>query len=317
MGFTLPDQKEKENIINNVHLISEKMYKVPSFTDPSIKYTVDMNVGVCECHQGQNGSVCKHQYILWAWNIENTNRFLPFLDATERQKYAEIAIGCTMPNSFYEGIHDRVREKSDVNLQIQTDGDIDFKESNIHTFRSNISPTTRNSSINNRLSVETITTEDCKAELRKALSLLESKIDLHGNDSNFLWGVVKFCDRVEKFPHSRLTTSLHNFGVQSSTSLKVTSTAILNKARKGKIFVQPEAIKRRNSRNGSKNATVKGLNVKRNPFGKEITKKRLHKFSHNVKNLEPVAKKAGSSTASKAKHFTKKNSSSCSKGKLI
>ena len=83
---------------------------LPRITFVDISYTVDMNVGICECHVGQNWSVCKHQYLLWVSNIESTSNFLSFLDANERRKYAEIAIGGSLSIDFYEGVHDRLTE---------------------------------------------------------------------------------------------------------------------------------------------------------------------------------------------------------------
>ena len=53
-GFKLPTQNEKEQIIDKIVLIGEKLYTVPSFSNSELTYTVDMNVGVCECHEGQN-----------------------------------------------------------------------------------------------------------------------------------------------------------------------------------------------------------------------------------------------------------------------
>ena len=75
----------------------------------------------------------------------------------------------------------------------------------------------------------------------------------------------------------------------------MTATTTLNKAKKGKMYVQPETVKRRKSENGSKKAIVKDMKVKCNPFDKNVSTKRLHKFSSNVVNNEAVAKKAGRS----------------------
>ena len=71
--------------------IGGKLYSVPSFTNPGLMYTVDMNVDVCECHEGLNGLACKHQYILWVSKAEKSSNFLPYLDPHKRKKYAETA----------------------------------------------------------------------------------------------------------------------------------------------------------------------------------------------------------------------------------
>ena len=95
VGFKLPAPEETERILHDVIPISEKIYIVSTYSNPEVSYTVDMNVGVCECHVGQTGSACKHQYILWASSLESSGNFLPYLDELERKEYAEIAIGST------------------------------------------------------------------------------------------------------------------------------------------------------------------------------------------------------------------------------
>ena len=68
----MPSQQERDNILSKIVAIGDKLYKVPSFSDVDISYIVDLKVGICECQVGQNGSVCKHQYLLWVSNIEST-----------------------------------------------------------------------------------------------------------------------------------------------------------------------------------------------------------------------------------------------------
>ena len=133
--------------------------------------------------------------------------------------------------------------------------------------------------------------------------MFEEKLATNSQNVAFLQGIAKFCTRAQCFPLTRLSTSLHNFGVQSSTSLKVTATSVLKKARRGKIYVQPEAVKRRKIEDGSRKSRVKGMRVKNNPFDKSLTKKRSHNFSRNVLQNEAMSKKAGRSMASKTKHL--------------
>ena len=136
------------------------MYIVPSFSNPEVSYTVDMDVGVCECHVGQTGSACKHQYILWTSSLESSSNFLPYLDVLERKKYAEIAIGSTLSIDFYEGIHDRVRNKEHVNVaavsSVETESSPASNETNL---------VSRSSSFDMRISVEKITADECKEGL--------------------------------------------------------------------------------------------------------------------------------------------------------
>ena len=117
---------------------------------------------------------------------------------------------------------------------------------------------------------------------------------------------MKFCERTSKFSTSRLKSALHNFGNESSTSLKVTATSSMKKMKKGKIFVQPEAVKRRKYTDGSRRPKVKGMDVKYNPFVVDSAKKRVHRLATNIANNETVAKKAGRTMASKTKLLAKK-----------
>ena len=123
---------------------------------------------------------------------------------------------------------------------------------------------------------------------------------------NFLNGIVKFCERVEKLPTPRLTSALHAFGGRNYEASNTAKTAktLFKKSRRGKIFVQPEAVKRRKEVSGSKNARIKGMTVKNNPFkNKKHTVKRSHCFAKNVAENVPVPHKAGRSMSSKTKQL--------------
>jgi len=47
----------------------------------------------------------KHQYFLWANNIAKSVNFIPYTSASQRKTCAVIAIGESLPDSYYEGIH--------------------------------------------------------------------------------------------------------------------------------------------------------------------------------------------------------------------
>lgn len=130
------------------------------------------------------------------------------------------------------------------------------------------------------------------------------------NDNNLLRGMAKFCERVKKYKHqkSRISSALHTFASTSNTSLRITASASLKRARKGKIYVQPEAVKRRKTDDGSRKSTIKGMSVKKNPFSKgEPQTKRPHNFAVNVSKNQAVSKKAGRTMASKTKFLAKQN----------
>ena len=109
VGFKLPPESVLEVVSEKIVDSGGNMYIVPSFTDPDVIYYVDMDLGICECSVGKDGSPCKHQFITWKKHLKGTN-FLPFLNPEERKQYSYLAIGKTLPDSYYEGLHDYVAD---------------------------------------------------------------------------------------------------------------------------------------------------------------------------------------------------------------
>ena len=135
------------------------------------------------------------------------------------------------------------------------------------------------------------------------------------NDQQCLRGIIKFCERVESFPISKLASSFHSFGLPSATSATTTSKSILRKAKSRKIHVQPTSVQRRTKiekkivSTGSRNKCPKGQ-TKKNHFGpKEHSKKRPHDFVNNMTENVPAPKKAGRSMQSRTKLFSRKDNS--------
>jgi uncharacterized protein (DUF2132 family) len=88
-----------------------------------------------------------------------------------------------------------------------------------------------------------------------------------------------------------LASALHCFNSDSTRSeLKVLKAT--RQAKQNKIKVQPEAVRRRQSKGNSQGfrSVI--------PSQTQVRGKRLHSFAHNVANNEPVAKKAGRSMMS-------------------
>ena len=105
IGFHVPDYDEMVFLSNYIVNHGNNQFQVPSFTDKQSEksYLVDMDVNVCECKVGFDGSVCKHQYMLWSLKLASSTNFLPYLDSSERQKYAYIADGLWLPLHHFEG----------------------------------------------------------------------------------------------------------------------------------------------------------------------------------------------------------------------
>ena len=66
---------------------------------------VDMTTGRCECPAGKVGSPCWYQFCLWSSGFASCPNFSPNFDKTERQKFAEIAIGSSLDSPYYETLH--------------------------------------------------------------------------------------------------------------------------------------------------------------------------------------------------------------------
>ena len=96
------------NIIDN----GGNLYVVPSFSDTDTLYNVDMDLGICDCAVGKDGSPCKHQYLLWKTYSKGDN-FLPYISADERKQCSYLAIGETLADTYYEGLHDYVAREQD------------------------------------------------------------------------------------------------------------------------------------------------------------------------------------------------------------
>lgn len=115
---------------------------------------------------------------------------------------------------------------------------------------------------------------------------------------------MKFSDRVKNMPNSKLTSCFHCFGAEAVYNTRLTATSVVKKAKRGKIHVQPESVKRRKVANGSKRRQDKGQTARNNPFQKVAgNAKRVHRFADNVLRNEPVAKKAGRSMATKTRIY--------------
>ena len=93
VGFMVPSQSLIENVLKKVTCFGPNMFIILRFSNSESFYTVDVNTGICECAAGHNGSVCKHQYVLWSNSLTNEANFLPYLNSEERNNYTYVAIG--------------------------------------------------------------------------------------------------------------------------------------------------------------------------------------------------------------------------------
>ncbi|XP_066926380.1 uncharacterized protein [Clytia hemisphaerica] len=307
IGFKLPPVAELEIVEQKIVTRADDLYVVPSFTNPELSYLVDMNIGLCACEVGQNGTPCKHQYIIWT-RIGKSQNFIPYLDTENRKQCSYIAIGKVLEDELYESIHQPVQSGFEERA-----GDISLDNS-LGLDAKAILETERNADkqVDARRSVEHTSFMDGEQAVNDISRLFSEVLEDNKTNTQLIQGILKFRNRLEKYKKqtSKLTSSLHSFGgVTHYRKMTSQLNTKLTKKTSGKIKVQVEAAKRRVKANGSRTAVVKGMNKKNNPFNKDVapSRKRKHKLSQNVENNEQVPKKAGRTMGSKTKFLSKKN----------
>ncbi|KAL5246177.1 hypothetical protein ACI65C_013585 [Semiaphis heraclei] len=90
--------------IDQVTLISETCYSVPSSNTENSVYTIDIQIGVCDCYVGYTGAFCKHQAFLHKHlNLSLPNA--PPISVTERYVLGKLALGDKCPSqSWFLGL---------------------------------------------------------------------------------------------------------------------------------------------------------------------------------------------------------------------
>ena len=306
LGFTKPTDNEFRKMQNGLVNFGNNTFTIPSCRSEE-SYLVDMNAGTCACVVGSNGCPCKHQYLLWALNIATGHNFLPVFRKNERKKFAEIAIGKSLPDDFYQSLH----ENNLVFDDICGDHEISLKTYLQNNTEDN-SPNITAMDDENEVETNETETEETKqslalSALKEVFESLKNKIEIC--DNSYLDGVMKMNTRIKKMSTGQLTSALHNFGSQQFRSKRITTTggSLVKRSQKFKIGVQPESVKRRKVKHGSKRVLKKGrpstLLSSKMPI-KVPSLKRKHDFSRNVLDNETMAKKAGRSMLSKCKVVT-------------
>ena len=308
LGFVRPTDEEFIRMQNSVVMHGQGVFTVQSLSQPEITYLVDMNVGICECIIGKTGAPCKHQYVLWVLQKSSNRNFLPFFDKAQRQLFAEIAIGMSLPLENYEGLHDKQTRNllSDVCVDdavvLET---LPTKNQNGVAEKTGEAGNIMQENHDDHDELVKEAEIEAIESLNEAFANIRNKIE--GGENSLLTGINKFNARLQKMTTGQLISSLHLFGSQmyQSTKGSYTVSSFVKRSQKFKIGVQPEAVKHRVTKDGSKRSLKKG---KASRLVSSIipvkvpSQKRKHQFVVNVANNEPVAKKAGRSMVSKQKN---------------
>ena len=73
--------------------LTKSQYSVPSKTERGVIYHVDMEIGICTCPQGQDGSPCSHQAAVVINFGSPSINCIPTMDPEGKRKLAYIAYG--------------------------------------------------------------------------------------------------------------------------------------------------------------------------------------------------------------------------------
>ena len=106
VGFKMPSPEEVILFLSKLVSLGDSVFTAPSISRPNEYYIINMGDGFCSCMAGRNGAPCKHQYLVWANKRYQSQNFLPYFSKEERQKFAQIACGTSLPLEYYEGIHE-------------------------------------------------------------------------------------------------------------------------------------------------------------------------------------------------------------------
>ena len=138
-----------------------------SFTLNNVSYVVDMNLGMCECENGMDGSACKHQYVLWANIIANCSNFIPVFNKAERRQFAEIGNSLSLP--YYEGLHERI-----LNTPTASELGLDTENTTEHKVSNSKNSIDRAMERRNQ-QIDLITKEECEKSLSDLFKFLTNK----------------------------------------------------------------------------------------------------------------------------------------------
>ena len=177
VGYQIPSKPEQDLALQHLEALGRNTYLMRSFTLNNVSYVVDMNLGMCECENGMDGSACKHQYVLWANSIANCSNFIPVFNKAERRQFAEIALGNSLSLPYYEGLHERI-----LNTPTASELGLDTENTTEHKVSNSKNSIDRAMERRNQ-QIDLITKEECEKSLSDLFKFLTNK--LHTEDQNY------------------------------------------------------------------------------------------------------------------------------------
>jgi hypothetical protein len=105
LGFALLCKRMAGIDLEQIKLVSDSTYTVPSATLADTEYIIDVDLGVCSCPRGSEGAFCKHQAILHKHkDVMLPN--LPPITLQGRYSLAQLALGNKCPDIHFFKVSD-------------------------------------------------------------------------------------------------------------------------------------------------------------------------------------------------------------------
>lgn len=94
--------------------VDNNIYTVPSEKDARKTYTVNMELGYCECWEGKTGKLCKHQIAVVKYMGVANKNIIPINDPTVKQHLYYIATGKSKELTFFLSLRDQISVRDEV-----------------------------------------------------------------------------------------------------------------------------------------------------------------------------------------------------------
>ena len=272
-------------------------------------YIVDNATGFCSCKDGEDGSLCKHQFaVLKKYSLSSPN-ILPVFSPADRQMYATVATGRSLALCYYLGLQEKV---SNLSVSDHSKKNFEEKEDKHQEEHNENDFAGHSDNVIEEDYSDNIIEEDNQtmAHAREAVTEIHSKLMtlVDKADPQLLSGIIKMKSRLERLSSNQISSAMHCFG---SEFLHTKGKSNKTKAKKGRIRVQPTAVERRKKSQSKthqmlpKEKSVKLETVINLPNNSNYSRKRRHCFSENVSDNVAVAKKAGRNMTSRTRPLIK------------
>ena len=161
-----------------------------------------MEIGSCECLVGIDGSPYWHQFILQSRGFSCCPNLLPRFDNNHWKRFAEIAIGSILEDSFEDTIHpcSEPEPPQISKLSINQNSSVNQVDVSLSSGK-----------VTNNQTSEIKLSESVTEGFEKFIEPVKEKVS-SGTSTKFNKALQKFMKRYESFTENQKITAFQNFG---------------------------------------------------------------------------------------------------------